>query len=173
MDIKYRLVRKEDGYEWYTLINKVWRIAYKDIFPEEVFDERDKSIDEKVGEFTEEKFLGDRKIAYVAECDGKIVGVMFGTLDSNYDHFKGDYADLVALYVYPEYQRQGIATTLKNHFVEWARSKNADKFVIGVMRDNAKARKVYEAWGGTLSDYTYDFVANDVGYPEAFYTYEI
>ena len=173
MDIKYRLVRKEDGYEWYTLINKVWRIAYKDIFPEEVFHERDKSIDDKVSEFTEEKFLGDRKIAYVAECDGKIVGVMFGTLDSNYDYFKGDYADLVALYVYPEYQRQGIATALKNLFVEWARSKNADKFVIGVMRDNAKARKVYEVWGGTLSDYACDFVANDVGYPEAFYTYEI
>ena len=42
MDINYRKIRKEDGYEWYTLLSKVWRSAYGHIFPEEVFDEREK-----------------------------------------------------------------------------------------------------------------------------------
>ena len=54
-----------------------------------------------------------------------------------------------------------------------AKEKNADKYVIGVLKDNTKARKVYEAWGGTLVDYEHDFVVMNVGYPEAFYTYEI
>ena len=173
MDIKYRLVRKEDGYAWYTLLDEVWRVAYGHIFPKEVFDGRDSRRDERAAGFTEEKFLGERKIAYVAEDDGKIVGLMFGTLDSDYEYFKNDYADLVALYVYPEYQRMGIGSALKDLFVEWAKEKNADKYVIGVLKDNAKAGKVYESWGGKLSDHEHDFVVMDVGYPEAFYTFDI
>ena len=39
--------------------------------------------------------------------------------------------------------------------------------------DNAKARKVYESWGGRLSDWEHDFVVMNEGYPEVFYTYEI
>ena len=32
MEISYRQVRKEDGHEWYSLLNRVWRIAYAGIF---------------------------------------------------------------------------------------------------------------------------------------------
>ena len=78
---------------------------------------------------------------------------MFGTLDSDYEHFKNDYAELTALYVYPEYQGKGIGTKLRDIFVEWAKSKKADKYVIGVLKDNARARKVYESWSGKLSEY--------------------
>ena len=173
MEIRYRQICKEDGYEWYTLINRVWCVAYDHIFPEEVFDERDKTINDKVRDFTEEKFLGERKIAYVAECNGKIVGVMFGTLDSVYEHFRNEYADLVALYIYPEYHRMGIGTALKNIFTEWAKEKGAEQFVIGVLKDNTKARKVYEAWGGSLSEHEQDFRMMDVNYPECFYTLEL
>ncbi|MBR3057521.1 MAG: GNAT family N-acetyltransferase [Clostridiales bacterium] len=173
MNINYRQIRKEDGYEWYTLLSKVWRVAYSHIFPEKVFDARDKGIDDKVREFTEEKFLGERKIAYVAECEGKIVGIMFGTLDSTYEYFKKQgYADLVALYVYPEYQGMGIGAALKDIFVKWAKEKGADRFVIGVLKENAKARKVYESWGGQLSEHEQDFEVMNVRYPESFYTYE-
>ena len=38
MDINYRLVTKEDAYEWYTVLDEVWRSAYAHIFPKEVFD---------------------------------------------------------------------------------------------------------------------------------------
>lgn len=173
MEIIYRQVRKEDGYQWYTLLSRVWRIAYAGIFPDDVFDERDKNIEAKAHEFTEEKFLGDRKIAYVAEHDGKIVGLMFGTLDSDYEYFRNDYADLVALYVYPEYQGMGIGTALKDIFVRWVKEKEADRFVVGVLKDNAKARKVYESWGGRLSAHEQDFVVMGEGYPESFYTFGI
>ncbi|MCR4738824.1 MAG: GNAT family N-acetyltransferase [Lachnospiraceae bacterium] len=173
MDIKYRPVRKEDGYEWHTLLCRVWRSAYSHIFPVEVFDERDKYIEDKARQFTEDKFTGDRKIAYVAEHAGKIVGLMFGTLDSDYEYFKNEYADLVALYVYPDYQGMGIGTALRDIFVEWAWGKGAGRYVIGVLKDNAKARKVYESWGGTLSEHEQDFIVMNVGYPESFYTFEL
>lgn len=173
MDIKYRPVRQEDGYAWYTLLDEVWRVAYAHILPQEVFDGRDWARKDRAAGFKVENFAGERKVAYVAEDEGKIVGLMFGTLDSNYEFFKNDYADLVALYVYPEYQGKGIGTALRDLFVEWAKEKNADKYVIGVFKDNAKARKVYEAWGGTLSDQEHDFVIMDVGYTECFYTFKI
>ncbi|MBR3573953.1 MAG: GNAT family N-acetyltransferase [Lachnospiraceae bacterium] len=173
MDIKYRDIRDEDGYEWYTFLDSVWRVAYGHILPAKVFDARDEHRQERAAGFTKEKFVGDRKIAYVAESEGKIVGLMFGTLDSDYEFFKNDYADLVALYVYPEYQGMGIGTGLRDLFVDWAKSKSYDKYVIGVLKDNAKARKVYESWGGRLSDWEHDFVVMNEGYPEVFYTYEI
>ncbi len=173
MEIKYRPVQKEDGYEWYTLLDEVWRDAYGHIFPQEVFDGRDYAREERANGFTEDKYVGERKIGYVAECDGKIVGLMFGTLDTDYECFKNGYADLTALYVYPQYQGKGIGTALRDIFTEWAKAKNAEKYIIGVLKDNAKARKVYESWGGELSDYEYDFVVMNVGYPIVFYTLEV
>ncbi len=127
MDISYRPVRKEDGFEWYTLLSRVWRTAYGHILPEEAFVEREKAVPAKAREFTLEKFSGDRKIAYVAEHGGKIVGLMYGTLDSDYGFFKDEYADLVALYVYPEYQGMGVGTALKGIFERWAREKNEER----------------------------------------------
>ena len=173
MEFKYRKIRNEDGYEWYSLLDRVWRSAYSHIFPEEVFDAREKHIDDRARAFTAEKFLGERKIAYVAEYDGKIVGMMFGTLDSDYEYFKNDYADLVILYVHPDYQGKGIGRALKDIFEEWAKEKKADQYVAGVLKDNEKARKVYESWGGTLSGHEHDFVVMNVGYPEVFYTFKI
>ena len=67
----------------------------------------------------------------------------------------------------------GIGTALRDIFVKWAKQKKADKMVIGVLKDNAKARKVYESWGGTLSEHEHEFVQMDVGYPEVFYTFTI
>ena len=173
MDLNFRPLVQEDGYEWYTLLDEVWRDAYSDIFPQEVFDGRDWARKDRASRFAVENFQGERKIAYVAESNGKIVGVMFGTLDSDYEAFKGDYADLVILYIYPEYQGKGIGTALRDIFTEWAKGKGADKYVVGVLKDNSKARQVYESWGGVLSDQEHDFTVMGVGYPEVFYTFDL
>jgi inosine/xanthosine triphosphate pyrophosphatase family protein len=45
--------------------------------------------------------------------------------------------------------------------------------VIGVLKDNHKARKVYEKWGGKLDNHEQPFVKLGVGYDEVFYTYEL
>lgn len=172
-NILYRPLRQEDGYEWYTLLDEVWRATYSNIFPKEVFDGRDYAREDRARGFDVNKFQGERKTAYVAETGGKIVGVMFGTLDSDYEFFKGDYADLVILYVYPGYQGMGIGTALRDIFIEWAKSKNAGKYVVGVLKDNAGARRVYESWGGKLSGQEHDFVVMGAGYPEVFYTFEL
>ena len=75
--------------------------------------------------------------------------------------------------IYPKYQGLGVGTQFRKTFEKWARKNGATKYVIGVLKDNKKARKVYEAWGGLLSHHEQDFVRLGVGYPEVFYTYNL
>ena len=58
-------------------------------------------------------------------------------------------------------------------FEKWAKENGATKYVIGVLRDNYKARKVYEKWGGKLDEYVQPFVKLGVEYDEVFYTYNL
>jgi len=172
-NIIFRPVEEKDAYNWFILKNMVWRDAYKEIFPEEVFLEKERTVDEKAKSFSERIFNNNEEIAYVAEYNGEIVGLMLGTINSNYDYFKDEYADLVALYINPEFQGNGIAHNLKEIFIKWAKNQGANKFVIGVLKDNHKARKVYETWGGKLSDYETDFYQLGNPYKELFYIYDI
>ena len=112
-------------------------------------------------------------ISYVAEYNGTIVGIMYGCIHSKYDYFHEEYADLVALYIDPKYQKCGIGSSFRKIFEEWAIENDATQYVIGVLKDNIKARNVYESWGGKLSDHEQDFVRLGVGYPEVFYTYDL
>lgn len=170
--LKIRKVTREDAREWCIFGFKVWRDAYKNIFPEEVFIDRENKLEEKVKDSVNKLQNNDKNIAYVAEYDGKIVGTMRGSIISSYNHFE-EYADLIALYIDPEFQGKGIGRTLKNIFEQWAIENGATKYVIGVLKDNTKARAVYESWGGKLSEFEEDFVKLGVGYPEVFYTYDL
>lgn len=167
-----RKVNENDAYNWFLLVNKVWRDAYKDIFPEEVFIDRDNKIEQKVKTFSEIMKNDNENIAYVAECNGKLVGLMRGSITSAYNNFS-EYADLIGLYIDPTFQSKGIGSSFKNIFEKWARANGAKKYVIGVLKNNIKARKVYESWGGKLSEFKEDYIKFDVKYPEVFYTYNL
>lgn len=170
--LKIRKVTSEDAREWFVFGFKVWRNAYKNIFPEEVFVDRESKLEEKIKEFDNKLQNNNKSIAYVAEYDGKIVGTMCGSISSSYNHFD-KYADLIGLYVDPKFQGLGIGSSFKNIFEQWAIENGATQYVIGVLKDNNKARAVYESWGGKLSEFEEDFVKLGVGYPEVFYTYDL
>jgi len=171
--LKIRKIKPEDARRWYLLSNKVWRDAYAHIFPEEVFAEKDNRVEEKAKAFVDTMKNDDKNIAYVAEYDGEIIGIMCGSINSAYERFNSDYADLGALYVDSKYQGLGIGSAFKNIFERWAIENGAARYVIGVLKDNTKARAVYEAWGGKLSEFEEAFVKFGVGYPEVFYTYDL
>lgn len=169
-----RMVKPEDAESHVKLCNDVWRIAYKHIFPVEVFDERDEQAKNKILNFSNNHHNDNTKMSYVAEVDGKIVGFVFGRIGSNYEYFnERGYADLEAMYIYPEYQGLKIASRFKDLFVNWAKNNGATKFVIGVLKDNLKARAVYEKWGGVLDSHTQPIVKLGVEYDEVFYTYKL
>lgn len=172
--INFRKASKQDAEQYIALRNKVWRVAYQNIFPEQVFLEKEAKAEKEIANFEEYYYNDNTKITYVAEIDGKVVGILMGVMQSEYEYFSSlGYADLQALYVYPEYQGMGIAGNLKKIFEAWAKQNGANKYVIGVLKENAKARKVYEKWGGELSNHTQPFVKLGVGYEEVFYTYSL
>lgn len=171
--LKIRKANSNDAKNWCEFSAKMWRYAYKDIFPEEVFVDKENKIEEKIKKFNEEKQNNNNSISYVAEYDGKIIGIMHGSIKSSYKPFCSDYADLRGIYIDPKFQGCGIGTSLKNIFEAWAIENGASKYVIGVLKDNKKARKVYESWGGKLSSYEESYVKLGIGYPEVFYTYNL
>ena len=173
-NIIIRKVQPVDAEQFIKLVNYVWRVTYSHIFPEAVFIDREKKAETRIKEFDKYYYNDNTKMVYVAEHGEKIVGVIFGRIDSGYEYFneKG-YADLEALYIHPDYQGLGISSKFKNLFLNWAKENGATKFIIGVLKDNLNARKVYEKWGGKLDEHTQPFVKLGVGYDEVFYTYNL
>ena len=172
-NVTIRPVRPEDARGWCVLGNRVWRVAYRQIFPEEVFLEKENRLEEKIARFPDWAKNDAESITCVAESDGTIVGILCGSIRSSYEPFHSDYADLIALYVDPAFQGRGIGTAFRKTFEEWAGRNGASQYVIGVLKENHKARKVYEAWGGRLSEQEKAFVKQNVAYPEVFYTFSI
>ena len=168
-----RKVKPNDAREWINLNNMVWRDAYHHIFPEEVFQEREKQVEEKIKVFSDKMKNNHEIISYVALYNNKIIGIMHGRITSSYKYFSLEYADLKILYIDPKFQGYGIGTSLKNIFEKWARENGASKYVIGVLKDNFKARKVYESWGGKLAEYEQDLIKLGTRYPEVFYIYDL
>ena len=171
--LNIRKVKLKDARDWFILVNRVWRDAYSHIFPEEVFIEKDNQVEEKTKTFTEKIKNDKENIAYVAEYDGEIIGIMCGRIKSSYQKFSGYYANLEALYIDPRFQGLGIGSKFKEIFEKWAIENGTTQYVIGVLKDNMKARKVYESWGGKLSEFEEYFIKLGVGYPEVFYTYDL
>ena len=171
--LAFREVKISDAKDWCFIANKVWRDAYKDIFPEEVFIERDKNVNEKIDSFKNRVLNSDSNISYVALYDGKVIGIMGGKIKTTYDFLDDNYADLTVLYIDPKYQGLGIGSELKNIFEQWIKLNGVNKYVICVLKGNIKARKVYEAWGGTLLNNEDNYDILGVSYPTIFYTFDL
>ena len=172
-EVKVRKANPEDARGWYTLVNRVWRDAYHHIFPEEVFLEKENNLETRIPSFKDWAKNDSESITYVAECDGEIIGIMCGAIRSHDEPFCSEYADLGAMYVDPAFQGRGIGTAFRKIFEEWAGRNGASQYVIGVLKENQKARRVYEAWGGKLSEYEEPFVKRNVAYPVVFYTFRL
>lgn len=172
--ILIRKIKNSDAKQYIELIDSVWRDAYQNIFPEEVFIDREKQKEDRIKNFANKFHNDNNKLCYIAECNDIIIGAIYGSIKSTYEHFlEDDYADLVALYINPKYQGKGIGTKLKNIFEDWARKNGAKRYIIGVLKENIKARKIYEKWGGELDNWEQKFYRLNVGYDEVFYKYNL
>ena len=173
-NILIRKVRISDAREYILLLNSVWRSSYQDIFPEEVFIDLENRLEERIKKFPNKFFNDDKRMCYVAICNGVMVGLIYGIVQSEYDYFgENNFADLVSLYIKPEYQNMGLGRKLKEVFEEWARANGAKKYVIGVLKENKNARVIYEKWGGKLDSHEQEFRRLGIGYDEVFYTYDL
>lgn len=172
--MKIRKTQYSDAEQWVKLKNNVWRSAYAHIFPTEVFDDLDQNAQEKIEKFATRTLNQNGDICLVVEDKGKIVALADAKILSLYDHYKNlGYADLCAIYIYPEYQHLGLGKKLFDIITKEFQNLGCRKMVIGVLADNAKARKAYEKWGGVLDDYQSKIEKLGKEYNEVFYLYEL
>ena len=78
--------------------------------------------------------------AWVAEQDGKIVGMIVVWL-------LVDEAHIATIATHPEYRRQGIASSLLIHSLMYMRSEGALTSVLEVRESNAAAQEMYRKFG--------------------------
>lgn len=170
-----RKVKPDDAMEFIKLKNLVWRFAYKDIFPEEVFikNESEEKISKLIAGFPEHICNNNSHFAYVAVADNNIIGLATGIIADKHPHFGKNIADFVGLYIHPDYQGLGIASKFRELFESWLKENKIKKYIINVLASNKNARKVYESWGGKLSSYKETLNVLGAEYDLIFYTYEL
>ena len=175
-EYKIRKVKEEDAEQYIKLSSLVWHSAYQNIFPESVFKsmESGEIVNKMIKSFAKHQIYNPNQFSYVAEVDGKMIGLMSGTYLSKYEHFsKEDYAELQCLYIHPDYQHKGLGKKFFDVFVGEIKKKDIKKFVIGVLQDNKQARSAYEKWGGKLDSYSQPFIKEGKEYAEVFYTFNL
>lgn len=108
----------------------------------------DKNISDNfiVKEFYETKINDDNNCILVAKIDNKIIGYLYGfILNSDIDIEQK--AQLDALYVEEEYRKLGIANSLINEFINWAKLKQVKFIELNVCNENINAINLYKKYG--------------------------
>lgn len=125
------------------VVDKAWRENYKDIFSAE-------KIAAYTGGYRRESFTGlinGGKDVFVLLCDGEVTAVCAAQTCAE-KPFEG-YAEIMLLYVLPEWQRKGLGKKLLSHTLRKMRGKGYKSAVLDTAEKNAAARRFYEKFGFT------------------------
>lgn len=143
MNIFIRNATVEDALDMGTLHTLSWQVAYKGIIDQNYLDAIDaqKRI-EKWREIIENKT--PTQTILVAELNGKIIGFASGNV---HEEYKGRYF-IQALYLHPSYFNKGLGVPLLEGFKKATRKLGYDKMACTVLKENKRARRVYEREGG-------------------------
>ena len=88
--------------------------------------------------WTAEAAAGEEKVLFVAEEDGRLLGVVGG-----FRRLDPSEAQLVSLWVDPEARGRGVARVLIRAVATWARGRGAETVVLFVQEANAPGRALY------------------------------
>ena len=105
--------------------------------------------------------------ALVAGSEGRVAGIV--TFGPSRDHTEPGHAELVAIYVLPEFWRQGFGTALFAATRAELTRQGYERMSLWVLRDNRRARSFYEKMGMTRSGERTIEIAGDT-LPEVGYT---
>ena len=123
-----------------------WEVAYKDIVPESYIKERHKN---NLLRTRTEQMLNDeyhKQFQYVILLDDVIVGVM-SVAPAHGDDADDAIYDLQAIYLHPDYYRQGIGSTAMEFAFDIARKLNKTAMILWVFKDNINSINFYKKNG--------------------------
>ncbi|NBI30174.1 GNAT family N-acetyltransferase [Chengkuizengella marina] len=147
MGCSIRKMKKEDIHQVQQVAKISWNYTYEGVIPLEIQESFLKSAynDEMMQRRLERSFF------FVSEDDGKIIGfASFSPLK------EGGEVELGAIYLYPEYQKMGIGTSLLQEGI-----KSIDgvmKIFVNVEKDNKIGKNFYTTKGfEVISEFDDDF----------------
>ncbi|MBI5986057.1 GNAT family N-acetyltransferase [Clostridium perfringens] len=134
MSLKIRDIKIED----YKEISKIRKMpgVMENILSNK--DEEDELIKEKIIN------RGNNKYWYVAEEDGKVLGL--GIL-MNHGNLRKKHVGVITLMVNSDYQNKGIGSLLMDKLINLSESLNIIRLELCVFRDNYKAINLYKKFG--------------------------
>lgn len=142
MDIDIRPAALSDIEGMSSVVDSAWRENYRDIFTADI-------IDKFTGRHRRESFkkLLERGVdILVLTVDGGIAAVCsFQRTDA-----MPDCAEIILMYVHPNYQRQGIGGRLLSYVLNELRCGGYVRAVLDTAEKNEGARRFYEKLGFTL-----------------------
>jgi len=88
----------------------------------------------------------------VRKCDNKIIGIIDIRHSLGDDTYLNEYGGHIGYSVRPSERKKGYATEMLKMGLEYAKSLNIEKVMIGCYSDNQQSIKTIEKCGGVLSD---------------------
>lgn len=128
--------------------SEYWKVAYKDIIPDEILnnitsEKREKYFEKALKEGLEEDaIISNDKQAIGFICIGKC-------RDEDKD---STYGEIWGIYLLPQYWNKGIGSILINWGLEELRKRGYKKVTLWVLEENLKARRFYEKVGFKQED---------------------
>jgi len=138
--ITIRLAMPSDAPDMAEVIIRSWEVAYKDIVPAEYIKERNST------RMAQYKISDENTTQYVIQKDGKTVGIIT-VAPLNDDDLGDKYYDLQAIYLHPDYFRQGIGTQAMGFAYDIARRLGKTAMTVWVLAENINAIRFYEKCG--------------------------
>ena len=142
--LKIRNVKKEDLYAVAEIGVIGWKTAYRGIIDDEYLDNLsvEDNYQKRLKDYTQNGFI-------VAEQQNEVVGFCRYRKGNNYkDEYPEVDCEICALYVKPEYKRNGIGKELVNFVINEFKENGYSKMIIWCLKDNYPSRAFYEKMGG-------------------------
>jgi GNAT superfamily N-acetyltransferase len=141
-DITIRLAVPEDALDMAEIGMRSWEVAYKDIIPADFIREKNATRLEQY-----KRIITDENANhYVIQKHGKTVGIMW-IAPSPDDDMGNDCYDVHAVYLHPDYFRQGIGKQAMDFAFDKARSLGKTIITVWVLEENIDAIRFYEKCG--------------------------
>ncbi|MBR3324502.1 MAG: GNAT family N-acetyltransferase [Clostridia bacterium] len=167
-NILVRDVKKEDLHAVSEINVNGWKTAYRGIMDDSLLDSL--SIDENY-----QRRLNDymKNFFVVAEIENEVVGFCRFQKGNNYkERFPEIDCEINALYVKPEYKRNGIGRKIVNYVINELKNDGCSKMIIWCLKYNYPSRNFYEKMGGKYCGEK-SFEKADKAYKEAGFLYDL
>lgn len=150
MTITIRKMKRNDMKQVQDIAKTTWHATYDGIIPRDI---QDRFLDSAYSNTMMKRRL-KQPYFFVSEVKGKVVGfAQFTAPDQE------GITELVAIYLYPEYQGKGIGSAFLEEGIK--RLENIKEIHLNVEKDNHIGRRFYEAKGFTVvSEYKEDFAGH-------------